>query len=292
MRVLRLSALSLLTLLLTSGCIEMHLLLSLKPDGSGTIRETVLMNSQVIGPMREMAAAMQAEAEQNGTTPPPPSSDPLGEEQIRNGAERFGSGVQYVSHELIDDGEKQGYRAVYSFSDINAVRTSQNPTSAIPEFPGDDGSGTLEGEEDDETVTFAFTPGAPARLVITPAGLNDDKDEVTEDPAIPEGDADFQAEAQEMAEQNKEEMKQLFRGMRVSIAVQFEGDIVRTNANFREGNTVTVIDVDFDALLDNEEALSKLERADDLDPEEIKALMRSIPGIRFETEDSIEVLFR
>lgn len=292
MRALRLSALSLLTLLLTSGCIEMHLLLSLKPDGSGTIRETVLMSSQVIGPMREMAAAMQAEAEQNGTTPPPPSSDPLGEEQIRKGAERFGAGVQYVSHEMIDDGEKQGYRAVYSFSDINAVRTSQNPTSAIPEFPGDNGEGETEGQGDDETVSFAFTPGSPATLVITPAGLNEDKDQTIKESTAPEGDAEFQAEAQEMAEQNKEEMKQLFRGMRVSIAVQLEGEIVRSNASFREGNTVTVIDVDFDALLDNEDALSKLERADDLDPAEIKALMRSIPGIRFETEDSIEVLFR
>lgn len=275
-------------LLLFTGCIETHLLVSVRPDGSGTLRETVKLNSEVLAPMMELAQAMnQGDAEEGAEAPPPPPPpDIFAEEEIRAKASTFGEGVRFLSYERIEADGKSGYTAEFAFSNINALKLNSNPGAALPAMPG---QVVDEAGDADDMVLFTFTKGKPSRLIIRPPAM-DSKDE-TEHAETAETPAaeDAQDGADEAA---SEEMKKIFSDMRVSIRVHVDGDIVGTNASFRDGSTITILDIDFSKLMENEETVKQLEAMDDLTPAQMKELVSKIPGITFDSADEIEVSFK
>jgi hypothetical protein len=93
--------------------------------------------------------------------------------------------------------------------------------------------------------------------------------------------------------------KKMFKGMRFCIALEMIGNIVETNATFREGNVITLVDMDFGALVEDAEKLGasseKLQRLGAKKPEtveEMKALMKQFPGFRMELNREVTVKFR
>ncbi len=283
-------------ILLTVGCIETHLLVTVRPDGSGTIQETLKMNSEVLLPLMQMAQAMnetqegEAGAVSDPPPPPPPPMDLFSEKDIRDRAAAHGKDVWYVSHELVDDGTKRGYNAEYAFKDISKLNLNSNPASSLPEFPGE----TTEGGDDAEDfVLFSFTRGRPAKLIIRPPAMDKaDKAEV-EEPAAPEAEtqtADSSISIDETAA--GEQMKRIFQEMRVSIRVKVDGDIVSSNATYRDGDVITILDIDFSSLMENEETMKQLEAMEDMDPAQMKDIIARIPGLKFDTAKEIEVLFK
>ncbi|MDT8324528.1 MAG: hypothetical protein RRA94_10470, partial [Bacteroidota bacterium] len=159
--------------LLVSGCIETTTLIRVNKDGSGTVEETVKMNKMVVGMMTGMASSMQdafksegAEESAASDDAPTPEDEPMfSEEKARAQGEKMGPGVELLSYEDIDDKASTGFTAVYSFENINELRVNQNPGASMPSMPGETES---EEGEDEEFVLFAFSPGSPAQLEITP----------------------------------------------------------------------------------------------------------------------------
>lgn len=285
--------------LVLGGCIETRLLVSVNPDGSGSITETVKMKKAIGEMFRDMAMSMQkdmqgamdedeAETQQEATPPElPEEMEMFSEETIRAAADKMGSGVRYEHHEMIDTPEHTGYMATYVFDDINTVLVSQDPTSKVPDMPGIESS---EGEGGDDLVAFRFTPGNPATLVVrNPQDMNDDGDE--ESSSSEEAGEEGEPEGEENAE-GMEQMKEFFRDMRMLLQVRVEGSITSTNATHVEGSTVTMMDIDFNTLLDDPERFKELEKAETAGPEAMKALLKSIPGLRVETEEEVKILFR
>jgi hypothetical protein len=300
----------LLTGIFLTGCIETHLLVTVKNDGSGTVRETIKMKKDLGAMMQAMAMSMkegleasgmeveESETSQDETSQdtPSPEAPPLddnaavpsildmfNEEDIKQGGSRMGSGVRYVSHEMIDNDMQAGYVAVYAFDNINTVYVDQNPTAAIPDMPGGEG----EAEDDKELVAFRFVPGNPAQLTIRPP-RDDDEDE----------DADEQADTEEAPEtegeggEGMEQMKEVFRDMRMTVQIAIDGDIQKTNASFVDGSTITMVDVNFNVLLDDPELLKQLEKMGDVDPAVAMEMMKKIPGLRVETAEEVSVTFK
>ena len=310
----------LLTGIFLTGCIETHLLVTVKKDGSGTVRETVKMKKDLGPMMQAMAMSMKEGLEASGMeveesetsqdappdAPPPDAPSPVAppmddgaampsvldmfnEEDIRQGGSRMGSGVRYVSHEMIDNDEHAGYVAVYAFDDINTVYVDQNPTAAMPEMPGADGA-EGEAEDDKELVAFRFVPGNPAQLTIRPP-RDADKDESEAGQAETEQTADGQAPEAEGAE-GMEQMREVFRDMRMTVQIVVDGDIQKTNASFVDGSTITMVDVNFNVLLDDPELLKQMEKMGDADPAVAMEMMKKIPGLRVETAEEVSVTFK
>lgn len=304
----------LLTGVFLTGCIETHLLVTVKKDGSGTVRETVKMKKD-LGPMmqammmsmKEGLEASGMEMEEGATTqdappdaPPPDAPSPdappqadnaaapsvldmFNEEDIKKGGARMGSGVRYVSHEMIDNDAHAGYVAVYAFDNINTVAVDQNPTAAMPAMPGTEG----ETDEDRELVAFSFIPGNPAQLIIRPP-----RDAGKDEPAAEQAETEQTPEAEGEAAAGMEQMREIFRDMRMTVQIAVDGDIKKTNASYVEGSTITMIDVNFNALLDDPELLKQLEKMGDVDPAAAMEMMKKIPGLRVETAEEISVTFK
>ena len=286
--------------LVFGGCIETHVLVTVREDGSGSIEETIRMKKAIGEMMRDMAMSVKDglqtedaegdEAPAQADMPPeaPEDVEMFSEESIRSAAAEMGEGVRYESHEMIDTPEHTGYKATYVFDDVNTVFVSQDPMSKVPDMPGMESS---EGEGGDELVAFRFTPGNPATLVIRSP---QDRDEGEQADAPPADEAAGEAEAQggEESAEGMEQMKEFFRDMRMLLQVRVDGGIRETNASYVDGSTITMMDVNFNVLLDDPERLKELDRVEAEGPEAMKELLKSIPGLRVETEEEVRVTFR
>ncbi len=252
------------------GCLQINTVVKLNPDGSGTIEETASMS---IAFVQQMKAMMEAMAEQMGQmmgqTEQKQNSDQakemfdiFDEDKLANRAGNIGEGVTYVSGEKITNEEFEGYKAIYKFTDINKLKINQNPSENLPSGIGGESKGSNNKRE---FVTFQFTKGSPSTLIIKqPTDKTDSK------PSFENPDP-VQTNDQE-TEMMMEQMKEVFKGMKVTMAIEIQGDIVKTNATHREGPKVTLMELDFGKLLDTPENLMKFNQTNPESIEDAKKL--------------------
>ena len=240
-----------------SACLRSTTVISLKPDGSGTIVQETGMTAQAMAMLKSMAAS----AGEKGAGP----KELFGEQEARKAAEAMG--VQFVGGEPIK-GELEGYRARFAFADIRQIkmRLSQDAAANVS------GSGTP-----DPPFGFDFEKGAAAsRLTIKMPDLKS--------PAGAMGLPKDAANAEQM-QQAMAMMKMMMKGMFVDVSLDLAGRIVKTDAPYVQGSRVTLMQVDFDTLLADEAALKKLQNATD-----IKALA-GVPGLKVLTNPTVSIEF-
>lgn len=264
-----------MALLCMVGCMQVDSLVRVKQDGSGTIEETVLMNREFIKQMEAMASQMGAKQEE-GTSK---GFNLFDQEEVKKKASAMGEGVTYVSSEKVTVGDKEGYKVCYAFADVNKVKLNQNPGDKVPSSgagPGDKG-------EKDEFIRFQFTKGNPATLIVRmPARKPGEKPELPKEPK-PEGqDADM---AMGM-------MSQMLKGMKITVAIEVEGAIVETNATHRQGSRITLMEMEFDKLIQNQEKFKEFAKLKPESLEEVKKVMKDLPGIKVELNEEVKVKFR
>ncbi len=79
--------------------------------------------------------------------------------------------------------------------------------------------------------------------------------------------------------------------MRFSYKVNFNGTITDTDALYVDNSTVTLIEIDFDKLMENPEAFAELENLQEGNPSETIKAMKDLEGIKAEMKDLITVAF-
>jgi hypothetical protein len=251
-------ALAVMAAVIGSGCIRSATLITVKPDGTGTIEQTVLMNAAALkGMLGGLGAPEQS------------TSKPISEDEMRKTAAKLGEGVTYVSSEPIKapDGF-EGSKAVYAFTDISKVRVDQNPNLA-----GSTTGGVTTGSKSDDPVTFAMTrSGGLSNLTVT---FNDKP--AREKAATPPAGGP-QMDNPQMTEM----MKTMFKGFKVNIDLQVAGTIVKTNADHVAGSKVTLLEMDLEALLADEAKLKEVQKV--LGPNasvaELKPYLKDIKGLK------------
>jgi len=282
--------------LVLSGCIDDTISVTVKPDGSGTIEETVLMGNEFIEMMQEMSKGLGEEGkDKTGQTSARDDAKKHDDvvagmmEKARNSAKDLGEGVRLVSVKPARSDSASGYTAVYAFKDIGKVMLNQNPGSKTPlsdadkekDKAGDAWSKDTPGKD---RIRFVFTKGSPARLAVhMPPPKPAEKDE--KEKTAPKEPAKDDPNAIEM-------MKAIFKGMRVSIVLAVDGDIVKTNATHRSGRNITLIEMDFGRLLNHAELLKKIDREKPQSLEEMKTALKSIEGVKLEFEDPVVIDFK
>ncbi len=249
------------------GCIETITLIRLNRDGSGTIEETVIISNSFM----EIMAGMGGESGEAAEEP-----DFLNEDELLEKAKVMGEGVKLVSAEKLSTEKGNGYKAIYSFKDINQVRINQNPGENLPQ------TGGPEEEAVEELITFRFTKGNPATLIV----INPSEDEeYEEEPGEEEYGGEEDPAMMDM-------LKGLYQDMLIRIAIEVNGSIVDTNATYRDGSRVTILEMDFAKLLEDEEAFKKLIASKPETLEETKELIKDNPGIKVELRDEIRIRFK
>ena len=248
-----------------TGCFQSAVGLHVKPDGSGTFDQVFSMSAEALAQAKQMQGA-------GGSAAPEKLPTEVDEAKLKAAAAKLGEGVTFVSAKKLTLPGREGFVATYAFTDVTKLKLTLGPDM------GDQAGGGAPGGEKEEPVTFAFTKGSPSELVInTPVKKK------------PEGKKE-QDDA--MAEQMMPMMAQMFKDMRLSFIVDVQGTIVKTNAVNREGNRVTLMDVEFGKVLADPAKFKAMTKLGDPTTPEAKALLKTIPGVKIETENPVRISFK
>lgn len=258
------------------GCIDYSSTVKLNADGSGTIEETVLLSGAIIQMMSSFSESFA------DSTSEPEEFSLFDEEELKTQASKMGEGIKYLSGEKITISGSEGYKAMFSFDDISKVKLSENPDEKISM---DDMGGEVEVIEEPEFITFNFSKGSPANLEINfpEPDLNEEPEEEIE---IETGE-----ESTDKNEMMEEQMKMFLKDFRISIDMVLEGEIEETNASFVEGNKITLLEMNFNELLDNPEMMKNFSNKEPESMSEIKELIKNIPGFKIEMNRKVFVKF-
>jgi len=265
------SIMLIISTVLFTGCLEVNTTIHLNKDGSGTLEESVLMSSEVLQMISAFASSFDStKADSN-------KFSLFKEDELRADTSKYGSGIKYITGKEIKENGKEGYRAIYSFTDINKLQINQNPNSKI-EMEGVE----FEKDTSNEFLDFSFVPGETSRLTIK-SPLNRAKDVSNEE--VPTNDT-TSADFKEM-----DEFLKLMKDMHISLKLDINGKITETTASYVEGSEITLFDINFNGLFDNPEKLKKFKTENPRNIEEIKEIMKDIPGIKVELNNEVNVTF-
>lgn len=250
---------------LLSGCIQLELLVKVKKDGTGTLYETVLFDTALLG---ELIGRMPGQAK---NMPKPWDFD---EAELRAQASKKGKGVEYVSAKPVTKGSWKGFKAEYTFSDVGQLEVDPDPGKHAPQAPGQ------PPPKKADPMRFRFKKGRTSKLtVLLPRDDEAEKKRKKNPPKkLDPNDPSF------------EMMRSMLKDMSVDIAVELEGKVVSSNASFRKGNRVTLLALDFNKLVGDAEKLAKVMNARSF--EESAKAFNSVKGMQIEPRRKITTAFR
>lgn len=266
------------------GCMDAQTLIHVRSDGSGYIREQVVMNKALVNSVRAMAKQFE---QFEGEKTPGQSFELIDEDTLRRKAGDMGDGVYFISARRVFAEAGEGYKAYYGFSDINTVRINQNPGNRAPAADPGPGAALGGGGTQREFLTFRLIPGNPAELVITAPAHGAFSSEPDSSGTGPDAGSPDELQTQEILKQ----MQQIFEGLRVVLNVEVEGEIVDTNATYVTGSRVTLMELDFGKLLEMPHRLRDFAARKPKGIADAKALMIGIPGIKVDVSPEVRITF-
>lgn len=258
-----------LSSLFLAGCIQVETKVNVNKDGSGTIEETVLMSNEMVQMLNEFMSGFASDTVETE------EFKLYNEEELKKREADLGEGVTLISGEEYKTEDKQGYKVVYSFTDLNKLRIDQSPDSRIP----DEGSGVEVQEK--SYVTFGFNKGDISELKIN----------LPEPEKEEEGEEEFESE-EDSLNGDFSEMQFFLKDLSFSLIVNINGEITETNADYSQDSEITLFALNFGELLGNQEKLKELKKINPNNLKELKAVMKDIPGIKIETNDPVVIKFR
>ncbi len=289
------AAMSILMTAFLSGCLQDTIVIHVKTDGSGTIEETFLLSNSMLDLMESIAGSMGGPGKEDGVKDNKAATKDSSKKKAsetrddviakmakdaEKRADTFGAAVRFISAKPVRADTASGCNAIYAFEDISQVRVNQNPGAKM-----DGQKAERSDSPKEEYLLFKFTKGPPAKLIVTLPPQKDTSGSQETGKAI-EGKSNEDASAQ-----SPEMMKNIFQDMKVKIAIQFEGTIKNTNASYRDGSTVTLIEMDIGKLMTNSALFKQVLAANPLSIGETKALFKSVEGLKFETNNPVTVEF-
>ena len=251
------------TIVSLSSCLEQESSTNLSKDGSGTIVEKTTLGAQMAGMMKQGGEG---------------ANEFTDEETYKAKVATMGEGVEFVGLEQKDlpNGGME-IIATYKFADITKLKAAMS-----------------DDDPDSGQITFEYEKGDVNKLTVNmpkKAGAKDGEGvEGVDGLEIEEELSDEEKEAQK---QQMKMMAGMMAGMRMASYIVVDGEVVKTDADFSEGNKITLFDLDIGKIFSNDEALDKLSSPDDMeDFNTMRELAKSIEGLKIEADDKIVVEFK
>lgn len=263
-----------------SGCLQVNTNVKVNPDGSGTIEETVMMSNEVINMFKQFANSFSDDSTQKQE-----DFEMFKEEDAKKRASDYGEGVEYVSGEHITTDTQEGFKAIYSFKDLNLLKINQNPNSklSMDELKGEGmGEDTVDVKE--EYVNFQFIKGNPSEIIVHFAQPKE-----KEDNKFDNEESESDTASQNMAEMGQ--LKQILKDLKMTLSLELNGKIEETNATFVDNSKITLFEIDFGKLIDNPEKFKEFTKIHPNSLDELKEIVKGIPGIKIEMNEPMMVKF-
>jgi len=278
MRVFRVArlALAVVAAAAVSGCLQSSTVIKMKPDGSGTIEETMTMSAEAVGQLGALAA-MGDDKDKKGKGG---VDDLFSDKEARDAAAKMGQGVTFVSSEKIDTPDRKGLKAIYAFTDIRKLSLDEMKSPNMGDAAG--AAGAPAAKDPPMTFDFKQLPGGNGLLTINQSSV---------DKALKTGDAKPAAKDAvdtKMAEQGLEMAKAFMKGMKIDVLIQVPR-VVKTNSPYVEGTTVTLLSMDFDKVLADPKALERMNGLTTL--ADTKAALKDFKGIKINLEPQVTIEF-
>jgi hypothetical protein len=271
------------TALQLAGCVEITQLIRLRGDGSGEIVQTILVSPAFIAEMKASDAEMQRSGDADRRAGLEQAA-----ERARTDPGAFGAGVSFVSAEPIGTDEAPGIRLTLAFTDITHVDLSQlQGLGSPPPAP------TASGGEHDLRFRLDRRPGG--RSVLTALFVEDPAEReagaATPVPkAGPKAGAGVKG-AEELGKGMREMFEALLTGMRIAFAVEVP-ELLATSSPWVEGDTVTLLELDMDALLADETKLTAFGASDNTSLAALRELFAGVPGVKLPPGSEVTIEFR
>ena len=272
-----LALVSALAVLVLPGCFQSETTIHLNKDGSGTLVEETKLSGQMLAMMDQMAAGFGG----GGAAKEDPTAKMFSEDKAKERAASLGEGVTFEKSEAVTANGAKGARVTYKFKDVNTLKvtTSDGMKNASPMggMPG------APAAKKGEPIRFQYADG---KLVVKMP-----VDQAAKEAA--EGDTEESpADAAEMPDMNSPEaaaMKEMFADMKMSLKLVVEPGIAETDASHKEGNTITLVEMEMGKLMENADEFKKLQKVDQKDPVAAMEALKNIKGVKFETKETINV---
>jgi hypothetical protein len=261
---------------LCSACFQSDTVIRVKADGTGTIEQTNVANKQMLG----MAAGMAKQAvESSGSDASrAPDLDNIGdlfdEAKIREQASNFGLGVRFVSSTPITQDGLTGARSTFAFEDVRLLNLGNRQNGSGPPAP---------------QLRFELDRGEGGDSMLRvrlPEGRRPADDAATTPAPATAARPDLPPEALAM-------IRNMFKGARMTIAVEVDGAIVTTDGPKRDGSRVTVFAVDLEQLLSDPTKFSALQSMKPgSDFATARKALEGVPGVILPETPTLTIQFR
>ncbi|HWI39880.1 MAG TPA: hypothetical protein VNX25_00160 [Verrucomicrobiae bacterium] len=227
-----------------SGCFRHSTVVRVRRDGSGTVERTLLVNRDVLGRLKLTAEELVSLTDTPGFHV---SFDFFDREGLARRGAGMGEGVTFLGGEPVSTPEGQGFRATYGFRDISRITVPLAGGSAGP------------------SLRFSMQQGEQSTLLV-----RQDPPFASVRPVAP-GEPDAPAGASFT----------LPAGMKFSVAVEVEGEVLASDARYRESGRISLVEIDSDRLLAAPPA------------EPLRLLLGApLPGVLVDLSPEIRVVFR
>jgi hypothetical protein len=250
----RLARLTLLApILLLTACFQGQRVIKVGADGSGTVVDTLVLGQQLKAMMAAKATGPEAVAEEK--------------RKYEATAAAMGPGVTFVSEETRPD----GFVATYAFKEIGQIQVE-----AAPGPGGDKDSGQAS-----KPLRFRLTRhGAKSVLTVV---------QPQPEPAAPGGE--LPEGMRNLASGMWTMMRGMLKGLRVQTRVDVDGVVTRTTSRYRQGSSVTLLELDFDQITATDANFEKFTRAGD-DPSTMDARkLQGVKGVKVNPEPEVVIEF-
>lgn len=268
MKTLKIAFLLFIAVTLLTSCFKVETTVKINKDGSGKIFQTVMMSKTFVEMISQFAGSF-------GDSSATEEFSLFDEKEFKESAKEFGSGVQYVGGEHVSENGWEGFRAEYAFDDLNKIRLEPEPDNKVS-------IGMEEqnvDQEDSDYYFFKFIKGDVAEVII-------------DRPEIEKNIDDEETEVEGNNDEFNEVFLKMMEGMRIDIVLEFEGEIVETNATHVEGSRVTLLAMDFGEIVKNKETLEMLKKSQPDEIEDLEAFVEKIPGMKLELKKPVSVKFK
>jgi len=251
--------------LFCSGCFDATTVLTIRGDGSGTIQQRTIVLTAALAQMKQLAALGGRRAA---------TIDPLSEEQARALAPSLGDGVTLVSTAPITTADGEGRETTYAFTDVTQLRVTEQGAVSPPDVAA-------------RTPTVADAPKVSFSLEHTESGnaVLHIRVPVPSLFASPDGTGGINPAVVDQLQA----LKAVLAGAHLTLAVEPNGPVVATNSAWRDGQRVTLLEIDLDKLLANSAFVARVRATKTGD--EVKTVLKDAPGLKITLEPDITIEF-
>lgn len=250
--------------MLLSSCFEMSSIVTVNKDGSGTVEETTLVSAQI----KAMMGSLGDASKKDGSSGQMKMDILPTKEKAALKAAKMGEGVTLKSQEEIKSPDgREGVKVVYVFTDIRKLKYE----------PGDMKDKSEGGKG---AITFGYESDI---LTINLPKMDKPSEELKEK---------AKAQMPKDIEAQMTMMKPMFAGMRMSFKLKAGSGVASTDASHVDGDTITLMEMNFDKLLEKPEGMKKfaeMSERKDMSPSEAAEAFKGLDGIKIETKEKVTV---